>query len=96
MSIQTVNFFWLESVHLCKFASQCPDVLADKLHTRFDKKNFEQKGAAYTLAFTVRKHVCRLETIFIIGCNAWLLSYGCSKGATSEYPFTPFTRVGVL
>ena len=49
---QTVKFL-LKSVILCKFTAWCTDVLADKLHPRFDTKIFEQKGAAYKPVCTV-------------------------------------------
>ena len=41
-SIQTVHFS-LISVNLCTFTAWCSDVLADKLHPRFDMKLLSKK-----------------------------------------------------
>ena len=70
-SIQTVKLS-LKSLNICKFTAWCPDVLADKLHPRF-----EQKGAAYTPVFTVHIFTKIVNTKRSKICPLWsnILSY---------------------
>ena len=45
--------FLLKSVNSCKFAAWCPDVLAGKLHPRFDAKILRKNCAACMPVFMV-------------------------------------------